>query len=201
MPLVREGTILTTAIKATLPYVLLMAVAAPGRAAEPAALPAPAARQVDFHKDILAILANSCAKCHAGGKHKGGFSIDTRETLLKGGESGAAVVVGGSAESRLVELVAGLEPQTIMPQQSPRLSAEQIGLLRAWIDQGLAWEPGFSFKRTPSAPLAPRAVSVPDAPSGTDLTNPIDRILAPYFTANDWPAGGLVDDRAFLRRA
>lgn len=63
------------------------------RAAEADKLPMAAQRQVDFHKDILGILANSCAKCHAGGKRKGDFSIDTRESLIQGGESGAAVVV------------------------------------------------------------------------------------------------------------
>jgi mono/diheme cytochrome c family protein len=190
-------------------------------AAEAAKLPAAANRQVDFHKDILAILANSCAKCHAGGKHKGQFSIDTRESLLKGGESGPAVVVGRSAESRLVALVAGLEADAAMPAQGPRLTAEQIGLLRAWIDQGLAWESGFSFRKTPSAPLEPRRVVPPAARPG--VSNPIDLILEAYFQSNgarpdatgsasarqladSTPAKPtapeqIVDDRTFLRRA
>jgi mono/diheme cytochrome c family protein len=185
----------------TLALMLLIGGAAGSSAAEPEKLPPPTARPVDFHKDILAILANSCAKCHAGGKHKGGFSIDTRESLVAGGESGPAVVVGKSGESRLVALVAGLEPDTIMPAQGPRLSAEQIGLVRAWIDQGLAWEAGFSFRKVPSAPLAPRRVTVPAAPAGSDLSNPIDLLLASYFHSSGGAPGAVVDDRTFLRRA
>ncbi|MBI3839266.1 MAG: PSD1 domain-containing protein [Planctomycetia bacterium] len=177
-------------------------------AAEAGKLPEPTGRQVDFHKDVLAILANSCAKCHAGGKQKGGFSIDTRESLLKGGESGPAVVVGKSEQSRLIELVAGLEPDTIMPAQGPRLTAEQVGLLRAWIDQGLPWEQGFTFKKVPSASLEPRRVTVPAPAAGSKSSNPIDLILeSSLSSAGVKPAAtSLVDtppvasDRTYLRR-
>lgn len=119
---------------------------------------------------------------------------------MKGGESGPAVVVGNSAESRLVALVAGLEPDTVMPAQGPRLSAEQVGLLRAWIDQGLNWEQGFSFRKVPTAPLEPRRVTVPAAPPGSPLANPIDLLLEPYFASAGFKPGAVVDDRAFLRR-
>jgi hypothetical protein len=79
--------------------------------AEPAAaLPPAATEAVDFHKQVVPILSGRCAKCHANTQQKGGFSINTREAVLKGGDSGPAVVVGKSAESRLVQLVAGLNP-------------------------------------------------------------------------------------------
>src|SRR5437763_687318 len=108
---------------------LAAAVALVNRAtfAADAALSPAAGRPVDFHKEIVPILSNSCTKCHASAQQKGGFSINTRETLLKGGDSGPAVVVGKSVDSRLVHLVAGLEPDTVMPAQGPRLSPAQIG--------------------------------------------------------------------------
>jgi len=173
----------------------------PALSAEPGTLPAPVDRKVDFHKDIFSILANSCAKCHAGGKAEGGFSLDTREALLKGGESGPAVVPGNSAASRLIAMVGGLDPDAVMPAQGPRLTASQVALLRAWIDQDLPWEPGFSFKRTPAAPLAPRIVTVPNPPPGQALPNPIDRILVSYFAEHGVQPAAPVDDRTFLRRA
>ena len=188
-------------IVATLAGLALIGNACILPAAAPLVLPGPARRQVDFHKDILAILANSCAKCHAGGKQKGGFSIDSRESLLKGGESGPAVEVGKSEQSRLIELVAGLQPDAIMPAQGPRLTAEQIGLLRAWIDQGLSWEQGFSFKKVPSAPLEPRPVAVPGKKAGSKLSNPIDLILEPSFRSAGVELDRPVSDRVFLRRA
>src|SRR5262245_8729802 len=166
--------------------------------ADEPSLPAAAGRKVDFHREIVPILANSCAKCHAADKRKGGFSINTRESVLAGGESGPAVVSGSSAESRLIQLVAGLEPDSVMPAQGPRLTSAQIGLLRSWIDEGLPWESGFTLNRVPPAPLEPRRVSVPQI---ANLANPIDRLLAPYFTAAGFEPPALVDDRAFLRRA
>ncbi len=170
-------------------------------AADTETLPPPAERTVDFHKDILAILTNSCAKCHAGGQRKGEFSIDTRESLLAGGESGSVVAPGRSGESRLVALVAGLEPDSIMPAQGPRLSSQQVGLLRAWIDQGLPWEDGFTFKKTVSAPLEPRRVTLPPIGESSIGANPIDRLLEPYFQSTDFVPGEVVADRTFLRRA
>ncbi len=185
-----------TNMKMTALCALLLVMPGVVLADESIKLPEAAARTVDFHKDILAILANSCARCHAGGKQKGGFSIDTRESMLAGGESGAAVVVGKSSDSRIIALVAGLEPDAIMPAQGPRLSAEQIGLLRAWIDQGLSWEEGFTFKRVPVASWDPRRVAVADP----GAANPLDALLEPYFTTSGAAPSKITDDRTYLRR-
>ncbi|HEY2893068.1 MAG TPA: DUF1549 domain-containing protein, partial [Pirellulales bacterium] len=158
-------------------------------------------REIDFHKQVVPILANSCAKCHTGVEPKGGFSIETRESLLAGGDAGPAVVSGKSADSRLIALVSGLEPETVMPAQGPRLSGEQIAVLRTWIDSGVPWEQGFSFKRQRIAPLAPRKVPLPDAPAGSAITHPIDRLLDRYFEKAGVQPPALADDRTFLRRA
>src|SRR5881275_1622325 len=110
-------------------------------------LPPSAARKVDFAKEIKPIFESSCIKCHGRGRTKGDLSIESRETLLKGGETGPAIIPGKSEESRLIELVSGLDPDTVMPQKGKRLTPEQVGLLRAWIDQGAPWDPGISFAR------------------------------------------------------
>ena len=104
-------------------------------------LPPPAGHKIHFAQEIKPILESSCIKCHGRGRTKGDFSIESRDALLKGGESGPALVPGKSAESHLIELVAGVDPDNVMPQKGKRLSPEQIGLLRAWIDQGASWDP------------------------------------------------------------
>ena len=190
----------TSFVVALAALVALACAAGDVRSTEPEKLPAPAARQVDFHKDILAILANSSRKCHAGGQRKGGFR-STRARRCWPAAMRAWRWLWVRAESRLIALVAGLEPETIMPAQGPRLTSEQIGLLRAWIDQGLAWEAGFSFKKTPTAPLEPRRVALPEAPAGSGLSNPIDRLLVKYLETASVPPLAAVDDRTFLRRA
>src|SRR5438093_4111816 len=96
-------------------------------------LPPPANHPVDFSKEIKPIFEASCIKCHGRGRDKGHFRIDTRETLIKGGESGPAVVPGKSQESLLIEMVSGLDPDNVMPKKGSKLSSEQVSLLRAWI--------------------------------------------------------------------
>ena len=95
-----------------------------------ASLPPPASRPVSFAQDIKPIFEASCIKCHGRGQGKGGFRLDSRETLLNGGDSGPAVVVGKSAESYLIELVSGVDPDNVMPVKGSRLTREQVGLLR-----------------------------------------------------------------------
>jgi len=65
-------------------------------------LPAPASSPVDFVQQIKPIFESSCIKCHGRGRDKGHFRLDTRDTLLKGGDSGPAVVPGKSEESLLI---------------------------------------------------------------------------------------------------
>ena len=163
-----------------------------------AQLPPSAARPIDFTRDIKPILQVSCVRCHARGRDRGGFSIETRERMLKGGDDGPALVPGDSASSHLIALVAGLDPDEVMPKKGSRLTSEQIGLLRAWIDQGAAWDSGVSFARPAPQNLVPR---VPDLPSGASLpANPADRILVSYFAQHDRTPARLSGDRQFIRR-
>ena len=102
-------------------------------------LPPVSSRQTDFARDIQPLFANHCVKCHGAEKQKSGLRLDTKTAALKGGDSGKVIVPGKSTESRLVHLVAGLDAKEIMPPKDERLSPEQVGLIRAWIDQGANW--------------------------------------------------------------
>src|SRR6266853_1517804 len=68
-------------------------------------LPPAADRPINFTQDIKPIVEASCIKCHGRGRDKGGLRLDTRETFLKGGDSGPAVLSGNSAQSLLIALV------------------------------------------------------------------------------------------------
>jgi len=101
-----------------------------------AKLPPPVHRPVDFVKEIQPIFAQHCDACHGAKRQEAGFRLDHKPTLTAGGELGRALVPGKSDESLLIHFVAGLRPEGRMPKKSDPLTAEQIGLLRAWIDQG-----------------------------------------------------------------
>lgn len=104
----------------------------------PETLPKPADRQIEFDKDVRPILQARCAECHSQDAQEANLVVASRTSLLRGGESGEpAVVPGKSAQSYLVRLVAGREPDRLMPPEGKPLSAGEIGILRAWIDQGL----------------------------------------------------------------
>ena len=179
---------------------LFAAVAASAKITPPQAaqLPPPAAGKVQFTRDIKPIFDASCVKCHGRGKAKGGFSLETRELFLKGGDTGAPAAAGKSAESLLVELVAGFDPEKIMPEKGSKLTPKQIGLLRAWIDQGLPWDDGVTFAKPPPNNLTPRQPKLPAARAG--LENPVDRLLQPYFEAHKIKPAAPVEDRVFARR-
>jgi hypothetical protein len=160
------------------------------------ALPKPVPRPVNFRNEVKPILEASCIKCHARGQGKGGFRIDDRELLLKGGDSGPAAVPGKSQESYLIELVSGLDPDNIMPKKGSKLTKDQVGILRAWIDQGLAWDQEISFAKPPPVNLHPRK---PDLPAQAKA-HPVDALLADYFATNKVQRPKPVDDRLFARR-
>ena len=102
-------------------------------------LPPPASTQADFVRDVQPILAKHCYSCHGPDKQEGDLRWDVKAAALKGGASGPAIVISNSAASRVIHLVAGLEKNLVMPKKGARLAPEQIGLLRAWIDQGATW--------------------------------------------------------------
>ena len=104
--------------------------------------PASSQKDVAYDKDIKPIFDKSCVSCHGPEKSKAKLRLDTLPAVLKGGEDGKVVEAGDSAASVLVHNIAHLgDPDDYMPPPKnkagiPPLTPEQIGLIRAWIDQG-----------------------------------------------------------------
>ena len=110
------------------------------QAADNFKLPKASTKKIDFQRDIEPILAKRCYSCHGPDAQEGELRLDRRADLLKGGVSAEpAIVTGKSHKSQLILLVAGAEPDRLMPAEGKPLTEEQIGLLRAWIDQGSVW--------------------------------------------------------------
>ncbi len=171
--------------------------ARPQAPAPGAALPPPAQHTVDFADEVAPLFLRSCVRCHARGQSKGRFSLETRERILTGGRDGPAIVVGNSADSLLVQLVAGLDPDRPMPEKGTKLTPAEIGILRAWIDQGAVWDERVSFARQEPHNLVSRHPALP--PAHGPLVHPIDRLLAAHEhgATADAPRAG---DRALARR-
>lgn len=141
-------------------------------------LPPPKQGPVDFVKDVQPIFAEHCYQCHGSKKQEAQFRLDAKEIALKGGELGPAIVPGKSAESLLIQAVAGVKEDFVMPKEGKRLTAEQVGLLRAWIDQGAEWPESASVKvedkRNHWAFKAPVRPKLPEPKTKGWARNPID---------------------------
>ncbi len=107
-----------------------------------AKLPPATTNLIDFTRDIRPILENSCLRCHGPEKPRSRFRLDNHDDALKGGDKGADIVPGDSAKSPLIRYVAYLEEDMEMPPvgKGDQLAADQVAKLRAWIDQGVAWD-------------------------------------------------------------
>ena len=111
-------------------------------------LPPPVVVKIDFDRDIRPILESSCLRCHGPPKPKSHFRLDNRESALKGGDNNTNdVVPGDSLGSFLVHYVARQVPDMEMPpiDKGNPLTPQQVGLLRAWIDQGAPWSTTNAF--------------------------------------------------------
>jgi mono/diheme cytochrome c family protein len=103
--------------------------------------PASTKTGVTYATDIKPIFDTACLKCHDSQKPKQGgkLSLDTLAGVLKGDRDGTVITPGDSAHSDLVMSVAHIgDPTDFMPKgkNAKKLTDDQIGLIRAWIDQG-----------------------------------------------------------------
>jgi len=156
-------------------------------------------KPLDFAHEVVPILRKHCGKCHTGEKKEGAFSMNTRASLLAGGETGPAVVSGKSAASDLIKRITSSDDTIKMPPEGPRVAATEVDLLKRWIDGGLAWEEGFAFRASSyEPPLAPRRPMLP--PSSGSRKNLIDLILGNWLAERKLPRPQPISDEQFLRR-
>jgi ankyrin repeat protein/mono/diheme cytochrome c family protein len=116
-------------------------------------LPPAATARVDYEKDVKPILAQNCYSCHGDAVQQSGLRLDLRQNALRGGDYGPVIVPGKSAESKLIKRVVDGDGAMQMPPSGP-LSPEDIGILRAWIDQGVEFRT--TIAEVPPKPTDPK---------------------------------------------
>jgi hypothetical protein len=133
-------------VKSTITSILAVGLSAAGLNAAP-----------DFKKDVMPILQESCIDCHAAPykkgtrlrKPKGGYRVDTRENILKAGDSEEAGVIPGNAVKSQVykRVILEEDHDDIMPPKGDPLTPAQQKVIKDWIDAGAAWTPGVVLQR------------------------------------------------------
>jgi mono/diheme cytochrome c family protein len=169
-----------------------------------AATPATAAGTVDFSRDIRPIFAARCASCHGASKRRGGLRLDRKADAMAGGDSGRAIEPGKGAESLLIEYVSGAAASVMPPKgQGERLTPEQVGRLRDWIDQGAPWPDDDGAPAAGSDHWAFRPVARPEVPVLNDrsgVRNPIDAFIRAKLEAEHVAPSPEADRPTLIRR-
>ena len=162
--------------------------------------------QVDFARDIQPIFQASCAPCHFSDKPKGDLRLDSKAMALKGGLSGAVIIPGHSAGSRLLQRILGAGGEQRMPPGRAPLSAAQIELIRRWIDEGAVWPDQSSVSNLKSeiskhwAFIPPVHPALPDVKNKAWARNPIDRFILARLEREQLAPSPEADKVTLLRR-
>src|SRR6266851_5725748 len=161
--------------------------------------------KVDFQRDIAPLFESRCYGCHGPTKQTNGLRLDQKAAALAGGDSGPVIKPGNSAGSKLIQLVSGTRTIT-MPPVGPHLTAGQIGMLRAWIDQGASWpESGVSAanrgSRSKHWSFQPiRRPEVPSVRKRDWFRNPIDTFILARLESEGIALAAEADRRTLIRR-
>ncbi|MGV2336883.1 MAG UNVERIFIED_CONTAM: DUF1549 domain-containing protein [Planctomycetaceae bacterium] len=135
-----------------------------------------------FEKHIRPLLVEHCLQCHGPQKQEGGLNLSTRELLLRGGDSGAAIMAGRAAQSLLVEAVEYLSEPKMPP--SGKLSAEKIEHVRRWVESGAAWPANSPLSE---AATTARGFRITEKQQQWWAFKPRSDAHPPQVRASDWP--------------
>jgi mono/diheme cytochrome c family protein len=178
--------------------VLVALVVELGTSIRAAADPPPAAaRTIDFIAEVRPIFAKHCFSCHGPAKQKSGFRLDVKASALTGGDIGKDIVPGKGAESPLIQYVSSTAEPT-MPPGDKHLSPLEIGILRAWIDQGAVWPASAdNDQQNPANWWSLKSLERPTVPGSG---HPIDAFIRAKQCEKKLASSPVADRRTLIRR-
>jgi hypothetical protein len=164
-----------------------------------------------FEKKVQPILTENCYKCHShdADKIKGGLLLDSREAVLKGGDTGPALVPGKPEESLLIKAIRYTDPDLQMPPKGKKLPDEQIATLTEWVKLGAPRPATERLNRRRSTaedkgwwafqPLS--KPTVPKVKNSAESANPVERFVLAKLAAEGLKPSPEADRRTLIRRA
>ena len=163
-----------------------------------------------FENKIRPVLADNCYKCHStlAEKVKGSLLLDTREALLKGGESGPVIVPGDPDASLLIKAVRYTDPDLQMPKDK-KLPDDEIANLEAWVKMGApdprsatAQQRQWADDKTNHWAWQPvKRVAVPEPSNPAWCQTPVDNFILAKLDASGLNPNPPADKRTLIRRA
>src|ERR1051325_899091 len=154
---------------------------------------------IDFARDVAPILRQHCAACHAGKVKSSGFTVDSMESVIQGGNKHGKAVIGGHPEkSPLLQLIKG--------DIAPRMPAGLDTLAKADVDRIEAWIRALPAERAPDKQAGrwpfetPVSPAIPAVKASAWVRNPIDNFILAKLDANALAPAPEADRRTLLRR-
>lgn len=160
---------------------------------------------IQFNRDIRPILSENCFSCHGPDKHsrQADLRLDERDAAV----AMEAIVPGDVNASSIIDRILAHDEGMMPPEKTgKKLNETQIGLLKAWIEQGATYQSHWSFNAIPEKVELPNLEST--AKSGETVWNPKQwaKSEIDFFVANNLAKNGLApspetDKARWLRRA
>jgi len=191
---------------------LLLSTVAPGRAATAK----PTATDLAFYEQtVKPILVGACFECHSheAKKFKGGLALDSSAAILKGGDTGPAVVPGDLEKSLLIKAVRYTDADLQMPPKNKKLGSDQIAALEKWVKLGAPMPEATGEKQTVRrgkitdedrkwwAFVPVRKITPPAAGAlQGGVKNPIDQFIRAKLAANQLTPAPETDRVTLARR-
>ena len=169
-----------------------------------------AERLEHFEQHIRPVLVDRCIRCHGEKKQEGDLRLDSRASILRGGESGPAILAGNSSESLLV---AAIKHESLEMPPDEMLGQKQIRHFEAWVEQGAVWpvdqdtirpsdlgitetDRNWWAFRPLSQPAVPSELGAPEAWSN----HPIDAFVFQKLKQNNVQPAPRAEPEALIRR-
>lgn len=166
-----------------------------------------------FEKKVRPVLVEHCYQCHStkAEKVKGGLLLDTREAMLKGGDTGPAIAPGEPDKSLLIKAIRYTDDNLQMPPKDKKLAPEQIADVEAWVKMG-APDPRTNGTKATASVITDEAkkhwayqpVRSPDPPKVHKtkwVQSPIDNFVLAKQEAKGLSPSPRADKRTLIRRA
>jgi len=155
---------------------------------------AKAPEPIDFNRQVRPLLAKHCYACHGPDEAESGLNLTSFESATAECDSGSkAIVPHKSMDSELLARVTSSDESDRMPPEGDRLTASQIGILKAWIEQGAQYNRHWSFQPR-------KQIDVPEVIDYAWCETPIDRFILSKLEASGLKPAGPADKRTLIRR-
>lgn len=158
-----------------------------------------------FEREVRPLLIEKCAECHSEEESSGGLRLDSRSALIKGGDSGPAIVPGKTSQSLLIKAVRR-EGDLEMPPDE-QLSDDQVAVLTRWVEIGAPWPesdqhvaPSFDAKQEHWAFQPIRHPEMPQVADQSWIRSPVDRFVLAKLESHGLTPSQPAERRTLIRR-